>query len=124
MALRQELDGETIIDSDRSKGAYLRLTPEGFTAHPQHGKDKWHSWDEITGFKPANVRMSTPDHIGGPPLYQIGFFLREPPKKGRISRWIVRKTYGTDNTLPGVYQNAEEVCALMERWRQRYSSYP
>lgn len=81
MALRQELDGETVIES-QSKGA------------------------------------------GGSPLYQIGFFLREPPKKGRLSRWIVGKTYGVDNTLPGVYPKADEVCALMERWRQRHSTEP
>ena len=121
MALRQELDGETVIES-QSKGAYLRLDAEGFTAHPQHGKDKWHSWDEVKSFKPANVKAGTPDYLSGSPLYQIGFFLREPPKKGRLSRWIVGKTYGVDNTLPGVYPNAEEVCALMERWRERHSS--
>ena len=119
VALRQELDGETVIES-QSKGAYLRLDPEGFTAHPQHGKDKVHSWDEVSGFKPANVKAGTPDYLGGSPLYQIGFFLLEPPRKGRVSRWIVRKTYGVDGTLPGVYPNAEEVVALMERWRQRY----
>ena len=119
-ALRQELDGETVIPS-QSKGAYLRLDREGFTAHPQFGgKDKWHAWDEVSGFKPANVRARTPDYLGGPPLYQIGFFLREPSRKGRVSRWIVRKSYGVDGTLPGVYPNAEEVVALMERWRQRY----
>ena len=77
----------------------------------------------MTGFKPANVKTATPDGgLGGPPLYQIGFFLREPPKQGRIGRWFVRHIYGVDDTLPGVYPDAEEIVELMERWRQRHST--
>jgi hypothetical protein len=34
----------------------------------------------------------------------------------------VRKVYRVDDTLPGVYPDAEEIVELMERWRQRYSS--
>ena len=30
------------------------------------------------------------DGIQGPPLYQIGFFLSDPPKKGRVGHWFVR----------------------------------
>ena len=30
---------------------------------------------------------------------------------------------GSD-TLPGVYPNAEEVVELMERWRQRHTTFP
>ena len=41
-----------------------------------------------------------------------------------MARWFVRRAYGVDDTLPGVYPNAEEVVALMERWRQRYSTEP
>ena len=119
--LRQELDGETIVPS-HTEGAYLRLDTEGFTAHAKRG-EKGRAWSEVSGFKPANVAMSV-DGIPGPPLYQIGFFLRDPPKKGRVARWVVRKWYRVDDTLPGVYSNAEEVVALMERWRQRHSSDP
>jgi len=119
--LRQELHGETIIQS-RDEGAYLTLDAEGFAAQPVLGREKRCAWDEVTGFKPANVKPGTPDHIGGSPWYQIGFFLRNPPKKGRVGRWFVRRSYGVDDTLPGVYPNADEVVALMERWRPRYST--
>jgi hypothetical protein len=118
-ALRQELDGETIIPS-QTEGAHLRLDSEGFTGVTKRS-EKGRAWHEVSGFKPANVKTSTPDHIGGSPLYQIGFFLREPPRKGRISRWIVHHTYGVDDTLPGIYPNAPEIAELMERWRQRYA---
>jgi hypothetical protein len=33
----------------------------------------------------------------------------------------MRKMYSVDDTLPGVYPDADEVVALMERWRERYS---
>ena len=120
MALREELDGETIIES-RTKGAYLRLDAVGFTAHARGGRrEKGRAWSEVSGFKPANVAMNT-EGIPGPPLYQIGFFLSEPPKKGRVGRWFTRKMYRVDDTLPGVYPNADEVVALMERWRERHA---
>ena len=121
MTLRQELDGETIIESS-SEGRYLRLDAEGFSAHTPR-KEKRLNWDEVSGFRPADVKMSTEPGSGGPPLYQIGFFLREPPKKGRVGRWFVRRLYRVDDTLPGVYPDAEEVVALMERWRERHSPH-
>ena len=97
MALRQELDGETIIPS-RDEGRYLRLDADGFTAFTKRSQ-KGRAWSEVSGFKPANVKPGTPDHLGGgKPWYQIGFFLSDPPKKGRISRWVVRRTYGVDDT--------------------------
>ena len=74
----------------------------------------------MSGFKPADVAMNV-ETPRGPPQYQIGFFLSDPPRKGRVGRWFVRKLYRVDDTLPGVYPDAEEVVALMERWRQRYS---
>ena len=120
VTLRQELDGETIIDA-RTKGAYLRLDAMGFTAHTKRGKEKGRAWSEVSGFKPANVAMNT-ESIPGPPQYQIGFFLSDPPKKGRVGRWFFRKMYVVDDTLPGVYPNAEEIVVLMERWRQRYGA--
>ena len=121
VTLRQELDGETVIPS-RTEGRYIRLDREGFAAHTPRSQ-KGRTWDEVSGFKPANVKAGTPDHIGGgSPVYQIGFFLRDPPKKGRIGRWFVRNIYGVHDTLPGVYPDAEEVVALMERWRQRHSA--
>ena len=123
MTLRQELDAETIIQS-RTNGGYLRLDAEGFSAFSRRG-EKRRTWDEVTGFRPADVKGGTPDTMGaGPPVYQIGFFLRDPPKKGRIGRWFVRGLYKVDDTLPGVYPNAEEVVELMERWRQRHTTFP
>ena len=120
VTLRQELDGETIIPS-QNKGRYLRLDSEGFSAHTPR-KEKRLAWGDVTGFKPANVKMATIDSgFGGSPLYQIGFFLRNPPRKGRVGRWFVRRVYRVDDTLPGVYPDAEEIVELMERWRQRYS---
>lgn len=119
MTLRQELDGETIVPS-QTKGAYLRLDSEGFTAHTKRG-EKGRAWNEVSGFKPANVAVNV-EFTAGPPLYQIGFFLSDPPRKGRVARWFVRKTYGVDDTLPGVYPDAPEVVALMERWRERHSA--
>jgi hypothetical protein len=120
VTLRQELDGETIIES-KTKGGYLRLDAEGFSAFTRRG-EKRRTWDEVTGFRPANVQGGTIHTVGaGPPIYQIGFFLRNPPKKGRIGRWLVRQVNRVDDTLPGVYPNAEEVVELMERWRQRHS---
>ncbi len=120
--LRQELDGETIIEA-RTKGAYLRLDAMGFTGHTKRGKEKGRAWGEVSGFKPANVAMNV-EGTQGATTYQIGFFLTDPPKKGRVGRWFFRKMYVVDDTLPGVYPNAEEVVALMERWRQRYSTEP
>jgi hypothetical protein len=120
VTLRQELDGETIIES-QTKGRYLRLDDEGFSGHTPRS-EKRRTWDEVSGFRPANVRSGTPDSLTGTPRYQIGFFLRDPPKKGRVGRWFVRRSYGVDDTLPGVYPNAEEVVALLERWRERHSS--
>jgi hypothetical protein len=120
VTLRQELDGETIIES-RTKGGYLRLDPQGFSAFSRRG-EKRRTWDEVTGFLPTNVQGGTIHTVGaGPPIYQIGFFLRNPPKKGRIGRWVVRAINKVDDTLPGVYPNAVEVVELMERWRQRHS---
>ena len=119
MALREEVDGETVIPS-RTKGAYLRLDAEGFTAHTKRGREKGCAWSQVSGFKATNVGMVSPDSLTGPTVYQIGFFLSDPPKKGRVARWFVRKSYGVDDTLPGVYPDAEEVVALMERWRQRH----
>ncbi len=119
MALRQDLDGETIIPS-QTKGRYLRLDAEGFSAHTPRG-EKGHAWSEVTGFKPATVSPRTPSGFLGPSRAQIGFVLRDPPKKGRVGRWFVRRSYGVDDTLPGVYLDAEEIVALMERWRQRHS---
>jgi hypothetical protein len=119
VTLRQELDGETIIPS-QTKGRYLRLDAEGFSAHTPRD-EKGRAWSEVTGFKPANVSPRTPSGLLGPPRYQIGFFLRDPPKKGRVGRWFVRRSYGVDDTLPGVYPDAEEIVALMERWRERHS---
>ncbi len=119
--LRQELNGETIIQS-QTKGGYLRLDAEGFSAFSRRG-EKRRTWDEVTGFLPADVKSATPGTIGvGLPVYQIGLFLRDPPKKGRIGRWFVRGLYKVDDTLPGVYPDAEEVVELMERWRQRHTS--
>jgi hypothetical protein len=121
MALRQDVDGVTVIPS-RTKGAHLRLDAVGFTAVTRRG-EKGRTWNEVAGFRPANVKMGTPSgELSGPPLYQIGFFLREPPSKGRIGRWIVRRVYRVDDTLPGVYPDAEEIVVLMERWRQRHST--
>jgi hypothetical protein len=120
VTLRQELDGETIIPS-RTNGRYIRLDREGFAAHTPRS-EKGCTWDEVTGFRPANIRAATPNAMSGSPVRQIGFFLRDPPKKGRVARWFVRRSYGVDDTLPGLYPDAEEIVALMERWRQRYSS--
>jgi hypothetical protein len=120
MALRQELDGETIIPS-RDERAYLRLDAEGFTAQPVHGRPKHRAWDDVSGFKPVAIRMTSPDGIRGPKMLQIGFFLRDPPKKGRVGRKVVRWFMGVDDSLPGVYPNAEEIVELMERWRERHS---
>jgi len=120
MTLRQELDGETIIPS-RDERAYLRLDAEGFTAQPVHGREKHRAWNDVTGFKPVKLRMTSPSHARGPTMLQIGFFVRDPPRKGRVGRWIVGKVYGVDDSLPGVYPDAEEIVELMERWRQRYS---
>ena len=61
----------------------------------------------MTGFKPADVAMRTDGR--GTPLYQIGIFLADPPRKGRIGRWFVRRIYRVDDTLPGVYPDAKEV---------------
>ena len=119
VTLRQDLDGETIIPS-RTDGRFLRLDAEGFSAHTPRS-EKRRAWSEVTGFKPANVSPRTPEGLLGRPRYQIGFFLRDPPKKGRVGRWFVRRSYGVDETLPGVYPDAPEVVALMERWRQRHS---
>jgi hypothetical protein len=121
MTLRQDLDGVTVIPS-QTKGAHLRLDAAGFTAVTKRN-EKGRAWNEVAGFRPANVKMGTPSgEISGSPLYQIGFFLREPPRKGRVGRWIVRRTYGVDDTLPGVYPDAEEIVELMERWRQHHST--
>ena len=120
MALRQELEGETIIES-RDEGAYLRLDAQGFTARGKRGRDKSRGWSEVTGFQPANVSPSL-DGVPGPPMYQIEFFLRDPPRKGRLARRVVRFMLTVDDTLPGVYPDADEVVALMERWRQRHSN--
>jgi hypothetical protein len=119
MALRQELDGETIIPSS-TEGRYLRLDREGFSGHTP-GSEKRRAWSEVTGFKPATVTPRTPSRFLGPPRSRIGFVLRDPPKKGRVGRWFVRQSHGVDDTLPGVYPDAEEIVALMERWRQRHS---
>ena len=119
MTLRQELDGETIIES-RTVGRYLRLDAEGFSAHTPRS-EKRRTWDEVSGFRPANVRSGTPASFTGAPRHRIGFFFRDPPKKGRVARWFGRRAYGVDETLPGVYPDAQEVVALMERWRQRHS---
>ena len=120
VTLRQELDGETIIPS-QTEGRYLRLDGEGFAGHTPR-RQKGRRWDEVSGFKPANVRAGTPNSLSGSPVYQIGFFLRDPPKKGRVSRWVVRNIYGVHDTLPGVYPDAHEIVALMERWRERHST--
>ena len=119
MALRQELDGETIIPSS-TKGRYLRLDREGFSGHTPR-MEKRRAWSEVTGFKPASSTPRTPSGLLGQPRSQIGFFLRDPPKKGRIARWFARQSYGVDDTLPGIYPDAEEIVALMERWRLRHS---
>jgi hypothetical protein len=123
MTLRQELDGETVIDGGRN-GNHIRLDARGFTAYSGRHGQKGRTWDEVTGFQPANVTPGSPEggFRSGAPMYQIGFFLRNPPKKGRIGRWLVRRSYGVDDTLPGLYPNAAEVVELMERWRQRHSS--
>ena len=118
MTIRQELDGETTIPS-QDKRAYLRLDREGVTAMPTRGKEKRVLWAAVTGFKPANVAMRT-ESSSRATVYQVGLFLADPPRKGRVGRWFVRKTYGVDDTLPGVYPNVDEVIALLERWRQRY----
>ena len=116
--IRQELDGETVIPSQNER-AYLRLDRKGFTAVPVRGKEKSFAWTAVSGFRPADVGMKTPDSNRST-VYQVGLFLADPPKQGRVGRWFVRRTYGVDDTLPGVYPNAEEVVALMERWRERY----
>jgi len=115
-----KLEGETITPS-RDERAYLRLDPQGFTAYPTDGGEKGRAWTDVSGFKPADVASSV-EGVLGPPLYQIGFFLSDPPKKGRVARWVLRRFNGVDDTLPGVYPDADEVVALMERWRQQYSS--
>ena len=119
MALRQDLDGETIIQS-QTTGRYLRLAAEGFSGHTPRG-EKGHAWSEVTGFKPATTSPRTPSAFLGPSRARIGFVLRDPPKKGRVGRWLARRSYDVDDTLPGVYLDAEEIVALMERWRQRHS---
>lgn len=116
--MRQELDGETVIPSQDER-AFLRLDPEGFTAVSVRGKEKGFAWAAVSGFKPANVGTQTQDSSRSK-VFQIGLFLADPPKKGRVGRWLVRQSYGVDDTLPGVYPDAEEVVALMERWRERY----
>ena len=116
--LRQETDGETVIPSQDER-AHLRLDPDGFTAVPTRGKEKRFAWTAVSGFKPANVGTRTPDSSRST-VYQVGLFLSDPPKQGRVGRWFVRRAYGVDDTLPGVYPDAEEVVALMERWRERY----
>jgi hypothetical protein len=118
VTIRQELDGETVIPSE-SKNAYLRLDPEGFTAVPTHFREKRLAWTAVSGFKPANVGMTTPSGSRST-VHQVGLFLADPPRKGRVGRWFVRRFYGVDDTLPGVYSDIEEIVALMERWRQRY----
>ena len=116
--IRQESDGETVIRSQDER-AYLRLDSEGFTAVSTRGKEKRFAWTAVSGFKPANVGTKTPDSSAST-VFQVGLFLADPPKKGRVGRWIVRHTYGVDDTVPGVYPNIEEVVALLERWRERY----
>jgi hypothetical protein len=44
----------------QTKGAHLRLDAEGFLAVTRRS-EKGRAWNEVAGFRPANVKMGTPE---------------------------------------------------------------
>ena len=117
-----DIEKETLIlgRGRLSRGATLRLNATGLELHHRK-KTITFAWNDVSEFKVVYLGSGQPG-VRGTPL--VGYSLRETPLRPRKrSEKFTHFMMGTDQTLPGIWERPpSELCPLLERYRQRYST--